>query len=322
MKILGVYGKETLAKVYVASIRCDDNHLIEFVESIQPPIPREDKWVLIVSPTFGCPVKCRMCDAGGRSGGKLSKDEILAQIDHMVRARFLDGKIPIPKFKIQFARMGEPSFNMAVLDCLDELPAIYDAPGLTPSISTVAPKGREEFFEGLIDIKNRHYGNGKFQFQFSLHSTSQEERDDLIPIPKWSFEKMNEFGRRFRSEGDRKITLNFAMMRDVTVDPAVVAKYFDSETFLIKITPLNPTGRARDNSLASAIDPNDSTSARAIIEEFQDNGFEVLLSIGEVQENDIGSNCGQFITLFENGAPQVRPDYKTSGFRLCQTGNE
>lgn len=318
MNILGVYGNETLAKVYVASMRDDNNHLVEFVESIQPPIPRTDKWVLIVSPLFGCPVKCRMCDAGGRSGGKLTKEEILAQIDHMVRARFPDGNIPIPKFKIQFARMGEPSFNTAVLDCLEELPSIYDAPGLTPSISTVAPKGREEFFKRLIDIKNRHYQGGKFQFQFSLHSTNQEERDELIPLPKWCFSEMNEFGKKFHRPGDKKITLNFALMRDVTVDPAVIARYFDSEIFLIKLTPLNPTGRARENSLASAIDPHDSTSAKAVMDGFQEHGFEVLLSIGEVEENDIGSNCGQFITLHENGVPKVREDYNSSSFKLCQ----
>ncbi|GAH16437.1 unnamed protein product, partial [marine sediment metagenome] len=65
IEILGEYGREDLAKVYVASMRGNKEYLVEFVESVQPPIPREKKWVLIVSTLFGCPVGCRMCDAGG-----------------------------------------------------------------------------------------------------------------------------------------------------------------------------------------------------------------------------------------------------------------
>ena len=65
IEVLEEFGREDLAKVYVASVRDDKEKLVEFVESIQPPIPREEKWVLIVSTLFGCPVGCKMCDAGG-----------------------------------------------------------------------------------------------------------------------------------------------------------------------------------------------------------------------------------------------------------------
>ena len=56
MEILAIYGKEDLAKVYVADMRGDGKHIIEFVESTQPPIPQSEKWVFIVSSpkTMGC----------------------------------------------------------------------------------------------------------------------------------------------------------------------------------------------------------------------------------------------------------------------------
>ena len=88
IEVIEEFGKEDLAKVYVASIRNSKKHLVEFVESVQPPIPREKKWVLIVSTLFGCPVGCKMCDAGGDYKGKLTADEILAEIDYMVRKRY------------------------------------------------------------------------------------------------------------------------------------------------------------------------------------------------------------------------------------------
>ena len=49
MEVIAEQGNEELAKVYVASMRGSSEYLVEFVESIQPPIPREKKWVLIVS---------------------------------------------------------------------------------------------------------------------------------------------------------------------------------------------------------------------------------------------------------------------------------
>ena len=62
MKILAKTGTEDVAIVYIAEM--DNGRLVEFVESVQPPIPREKKWVLIVSTLYGCPVGCRFCDAG------------------------------------------------------------------------------------------------------------------------------------------------------------------------------------------------------------------------------------------------------------------
>ena len=49
MKVLAEYGSDDLARVMVAQLRDDRRSVIEFVESVQPPIPREKKWVIIVS---------------------------------------------------------------------------------------------------------------------------------------------------------------------------------------------------------------------------------------------------------------------------------
>jgi 23S rRNA (adenine2503-C2)-methyltransferase len=316
MKILEVYGKEDLAKVYIASMRDNDRYLVEFVESTQPPIPIEDKWVLIVSSLFGCPVKCRMCDAGGKFSGKLETEEILQQIDYLVRRRYPNGNIPIPKFKIQFARMGEPSMNLNVLSALSELPGIYNAPGLLPSLSTVAPKSSADFFEQLIEVKNMYYPNGKFQLQFSIHTTDFEQRDELIPIKKWSFSEISEYGERFYKEGDQKVTLNFAAAKGYSVDPEVVRKYFDPDKFLIKLTPLNPTVKVEESRLESVIDPYDSASAEKIINDFKNQDFEVILSIGEVEENKIGSNCGQFVSQYRAVHTSMKKGYETQNYQI------
>lgn len=292
MRVSAFTGREDIATVYVAEMR--EGKTVEFLESVQPPLPREKKWVIIVSTLFGCPVRCPMCDAGGDYRGKLSKEEIFAQIDFPVKKRFPNGHIPVNKFKVQFARMGEPAFNLDLLEVLEELPQRYDAPGLMPCISTIAPSGTERFFERLIKIKNNLY-TGKFQLQFSIHTTDETHRNWLIPTSIWNFAKIAKYGERFYQKGDRKITLNCALPKGVPLDPQILRKHFDPDIFLIKITPLNPTYRAAENRLTSYIDPHQEGKGYEIVEKLRSSDYEVIVSIGEVAENHIGSNCGQYV---------------------------
>ncbi|MDI6725669.1 MAG: hypothetical protein QMD32_01805 [Smithellaceae bacterium] len=293
MKLIGHTGRDEVAMVYLAEL--GEGRLIEFVESVQPPLAREKKWVLMVSTLFGCPVQCLMCDAGSFYRGKLTAEEMLAQIDFLVDKRFPGRVISSDNFKIQFARMGEPALNPAVLDVLKVLPDRYQAPGLMPSFSTIAPIGCGDFFEELIRIKDTLYPAGRFQFQFSVHTTDETLRDRLIPAKKWNFQEMAEFGDRFYQAGDRKITLNFSLAKGVPVDPALLLRFFNPKRYLIKITPVNPTYKASNSGLISYIDPFDLDRDYRVVRELEEANYQVIVSVGEREENRIGSNCGQYV---------------------------
>lgn len=296
MKVIAHAGNEDVAMVYIVEL--SKGRLVECVEAVQPPLTRQEKWVLLVSTLFGCPVGCQMCDAGGSYHGKLSAAEILAQIDFLVQKRFRGLKVASRQFKIQFARMGEPALNPAVLDVLEQLPQRYDAPGLIPSLSTIAPAGQETFFERLLEIKQSHYRGGAFQFQFSIHTTDREQRDRLMPVKKWNFTQMAAFGERFYQPGDRKVTLNFALTDGLAVDEGILMQHFSPEKFLIKITPLNPTYRASEHGLNSAFDLAHTRGLQPLVERLEKAGYQVLISIGELEENRIGSNCGQYLRRY------------------------
>ncbi len=297
MNIIERYGRDDLATVYLA--RTDQGHYIEFVESLQPPFDRNQKMVMIISTLLGCPVGCIMCDAGGTYRGKVNAGDMFAQIDHVVGRHFGGSRIPVTKFKIQFSRMGEPAFNDEVLTVLDEFPKKYDAPGFIPSLSTVGPAGRDKFFEGLLDIKKRHYMTS-FQLQFSIHSTDPVIRDRIIPIKKMTFLQIADYADRFHNKGGKKVTLNFILAKDFILDPKVLRKNFSPDLFFIKMTPLNPTFMANRNSLAPGIigKPIESGEGERILERIKEKGFDALLSIGEQEENKIGSNCGQFVEAY------------------------
>ncbi len=319
MKILAEYGNEELARVCVAQLRADDpRSVIEFAESVQPPLSREEKWVLIISTMFGCPVGCKMCDAGGDFAGTLTAEEMLAQVDALVTRRYPDRRIPAGRFKIQFARMGEPSLNPSVLRAMEVLPSAYHAPGLRVSLSTIAPIQSRVFFEKLKEVKERLYRTGNFQLQFSIHTTDPEKRRKLIPIKTWTFEQMADFGGRFCDphEGDRKVVLNFAPIVGYPLDASAIAAHFDPDKFVVKLTPLNPTLRGSEEGLRSVIVPGSPGTWKPIVRDFSSAGYDVVLSIGETEENRIGSNCGQFIQRTLREKKQLDDAYDLERYRV------
>jgi 23S rRNA (adenine2503-C2)-methyltransferase len=307
MKTVASIGKEDVAVVHIVELA--GGKMVECVEAVQPPIPREQKWVLMVSTLYGCPVGCAMCDAGGYYNGRVPREDLFAQIDFLIRRRFPTGDIPCGQFKIQFARMGDPAFNTAVLDVIESLPDRYRAPGFLPSISTIAPEGTDPFFDRLRQIKQDKFPGGWFQFQFSIHTTNEKLRDQIIPINKWDFDRMAEYGQSFYEQGDRKITLNFALMKHMPIDADVLLQHFSPDIFLIKITPLNATYHAARNKLTSYIDPLLSGVDHPIVKELRAAGYQVIVSIGEAEENYIGSNCGQYIESRLRASESVQGAY-------------
>ncbi len=295
MRIIAQTEKNEIATVFI--VETNIGKRVECVESIQPPLNRQQKWTLIISTLYGCPVGCGFCDAGGFFHGRVSKEDMLGQIFLMTDRYFPSRRIDIDKFKIQFARMGEPSLNPDVLHVLQELPIEFHAPGLLPSLSSVAPdtSAASVFFDRLLEIKRRLYPLN-FQLQFSLHSTNTNQRDLLIPIKKWSFHKIAEYGESFAGNEGRKVTLNFALNRDMIVDSEAIKYIFNPNYFFIKITPVNPTYKATFNNINTL---HDADYYREKADEFRETGYDTIVSIGELEENFIGSNCGQYLAATE-----------------------
>jgi 23S rRNA (adenine2503-C2)-methyltransferase len=294
MRLISSTGNPDLAMVHVGED--EQGRRFEFVDSIQPPRTRDEKWVVIVSTMFGCPVGCQICDAGGGYEGKVDAEGMLWQVREAVARRFGDGATPgTAMLKVQFARMGDPALNEQVLDALVGLRRTYPDTNVVASVSTVGPATSRTFLDRLRLVKEEHYPDGAFQLQFSIHSTDREVRSRLCPIRTLTFDEMARIGETFRTAGDKRVTLNFCLIKGIPIDPAIVRKHFDPEHFLIKLTPLNPTARAREAGLVTLIEKDREEGAHGFIEAFRAQGFDVLLSIGEYEENQIGSNCGQYL---------------------------
>jgi 23S rRNA (adenine2503-C2)-methyltransferase len=152
----------------------------------------------------------------------------------------------------------------------------------------------------LLDIKNALYPDGWFQMQFSVHTTDEVEKRRLIPVRTWTLAEMAAYGNRFVGPGDLKVSLNFAPAKGFPLDPQALLPLFSPERFIIKLTPINPTISALGSGFESLIDVDDPGTGNDLAARFSALGYETILSIGDVEENHIGSNCGMYVTKGRN----------------------
>jgi 23S rRNA (adenine2503-C2)-methyltransferase len=295
MELCHQHGDPSIAEIAVGKFRNNDRCLVEVVDGLCPPLPRERKWVINVSTQFGCPVGCPFCDAAFEFHGNLTAQEILAQVE-WVLARHPKEIKRCGKLKVHFARMGEPSLNDAVLEAATRLPNLIPVPGLWCCLATVAPKGRQTWFEQLFEIKELLY-RGRFQLQFSVQSTSEEERKRLIPIPHLTLQELAALGLSFYKPMDRKVVLNFALSTKTEFNAEIISTLFDPKVFAVKITPINPTTRGIASGFRTVLRSEQDWMISATLEELAQRGFDVVVSVGDGNEDRIGSNCGQSVRI-------------------------
>ena len=78
-------------------------------------MPLQEKWVITLSTQYGCPQKCTFCAVPNiKFKGNASFSDLHQQF---INARNLFPEVKyVERLNVHFARMGEPSFNTAVLD--------------------------------------------------------------------------------------------------------------------------------------------------------------------------------------------------------------
>lgn len=294
LRVLARYGRPDVAEVFVGAFEGRADARIEFVDGLEPGRPRRDKWIINISTQAGCPIGCRFCDAGGGFNGNLGVNELLAQALY-VSSRHPEEVRTCAKLKVHFARMGEPALNDAVPDALARLPETFGNPNLWGCVATVAPAGREAWFERLREVKEEFF-RGRFQLQFSVNSTDDAERAWLMPARLWGFQDIARYGEAFHRPGDRRIVLNFALAEGVCFEAARIRDGFDPRVFALKLTPLNPTRRAAAAGMRTVFrGRNGRPGIEAVCEELSTAGYDIIISVGDSREDLIGSNCGQAV---------------------------
>lgn len=255
--------------------------------------PQQGKVVFILSTLYGCPVQCPICDAGDNYRGVLSVRELLEQFECLFL--LISDINRYNKVKIQFSRMGEPAFNRNVIDAASILLERYRHIQPIISISSVVPAHCARFFAELGNLLDKHGRNSIFQIQFSIHSTDYIQRDEMIPIQKVPFGEMGYMGSVYSSFMGRKTTLNFALHNNTLIDANVLIQSFPTDYFIIKLTPVNPTDNATLNNISTCSSLSEWEQLLFHADNLRNAGYEVIESIGDFRENQVFSNCGQYV---------------------------
>lgn len=188
---IGDYGKEANLKADFMGLTRD----IEHVEH-QQMLPLSEKWVITISTQYGCSMGCKFCDVPKVGKGvNATYDDLKNQI---VTGLSLHPEITSTKrLNVHYARMGEPTWNEAVLDFTRNMrKELYPHIGrslIHPVVSTMLPRANKNLVKYLndwIEIKNYDF-RGDAGLQFSINSTSDSERGYVQ-------RKFSEIERNFR----------------------------------------------------------------------------------------------------------------------------
>lgn len=267
--------------------------------------PLTEKWVITLSTQYGCPMQCTFCDVPNIAfKGNVSFDDLKEQFYNAIKL------FPTVKYterlNVHFARMGEPIFNPNVLEFSKWLwyykGQIYKDTGLRievihPVVSTSLPRKYKQLEKTILewcDIKNNIF-NGQAGLQFSINSTDENQRSEMFNNLQLSLEELSEIGKKMPYPISRKYTLNFAYATSFEIDAEKLRTLFDPEKFMVKITPIHNNNACRKNRIKTINGYESYQPYQISEEELKRVGFDVLVFIPSIDEEDGLVTCGNLV---------------------------
>jgi len=270
-----------------------------------PCMPLSEKWVVTLSTQYGCPMKCTFCDVPKvKWRGNATFDDLKGQL-YKALALFPEVKYT-ERLNIHFARMGDPIFNDAVFRFSEWLASgkreIYDDTGIRmevihPVLTTSLPRKYQKLEERILrwaHIKNDLF-NGQAGLQFSINSTSEAQRSSMFGDQQLSLEELSVIAGKMPPPLSRKYCLNFAYSTDFEMDADKVARLFDSDKFMVKITPIHNNNACRENGIETANGYDSWLPYSGPEESLKAVGFDVLVFVPSFDEEDGLVTCGNAV---------------------------
>lgn len=266
-------------------VRLQDGKLIESV-----CIPDSPGHTFCLSTQVGCAMKCAFC-LTGRMGldRNLTAGEIAGQVRILTREL---GLLEHP-FNIVLMGMGEPLHNYeATMKALRMLADDHGL-GVSPRRVTLSTVGVLPALERLATEPFMP------NLAISLHSTTEEQRDLLVPINrKYGIEELVDACRRFPIKRRQRITFEYVMLKNVNDSPEDarrLVRLLSGIKAKVNLLPLNEAaGIPFDRPSDAAV----SRFAKILAERG------VTVSVRKSRGRDIRAACGQLIT---ESAPAASP---------------
>jgi 23S rRNA (adenine2503-C2)-methyltransferase len=242
----------------------------------------EERTVICCSTQSGCPVGCRFCGAGDYFVRSLTAEEISAQPDRCLEDAGVDPD-KIGRLQIMFMSMGEPLLNLKSL-----IPALRDLHAKYPKAALlISTSGPDVDYGPMIEISKEIPTIG---LQFSIHESTDEARDRLIPFDK-KLDLMNisiEGGKWHMATG-RTPFFNYCVHpgNGSEEDAERIASWFDPRVWQATISVICE----REEHVAAA-NERQRDLALGFSDKLLARGFSTRV-FDPAGQDDIGGGCGQ-----------------------------
>jgi 23S rRNA (adenine2503-C2)-methyltransferase len=268
-------------------------------------MPLSEKWVITVSTQYGCSMKCNFCDVpnipfNGNASFEDLKQQFYNAISLFPDVHYTD------RLNLHFARMGEPINNPEVMDfaqwIYENKDVIREDVGLRietlhPVLTTSLPDRTPRLLQKLerwAKIKNRIY-NGQAGLQLSINSTDEGQRQEMFCGRAMPLAKIADIVDKLPNPVGRKYCLNFAYSTDYKIDAKLLAMMFDTEKVMCKITPIHNNSACTDNNIKTIGGYESWNPYQKPEEELKNAGFDVLVFVPSMDEEDGLVTCGNLI---------------------------
>lgn len=288
---VGDYGKEN-------NIKADFLGLTKEIYGVKnSEVDLSKKWVATISTQKGCPMKCKFCDVHKYGFyGNATVEDLQYQIETILQNEKVKHT---ERFNVHYARMGEPTFNSKVLDfttrLLNQIVGKYiTAATIHPVISTMLPKQNKdltEFVASWCYIKNT-LRNGEAGLQFSINSTSDEQRNYQFEDRSLSLKEISLLAGKLPIPKGRKYTLNFAVTNETILNAKDLTRLFDKDKFIVKITPIHETKSAVENQFDVGDTYTDYNVYRKFEEPLLAEGWDIIVFVPSKEEDSDRITCG------------------------------
>lgn len=262
-----------------------------------------DRTVICCSTMSGCPVGCRFCGAGDFFARNFSAEEIVFQVQTAIAATGVDAA-GMKRLQIMFMSMGEPLLNKSGMSgALRMLNAKY--PNAALLISTIGPQIN---YDWVVQLSKEIPQIG---LQFSVHKSTDEERDALIPFEKkLNLKGIARAGGVWFSETGRKPFFNYCAGDDNSTedDATRLASMFDPTIWEATVSVI-----CERNEGLPARNDHQEALARDFSQKLLNKGFNVRV-FDPAGQDDIGGGCGQLWFVQDwaaNNAEKTRPTIGT-----------
>lgn len=246
----------------------------------------QDRTVICCSTQSGCPVGCRFCGAGDAFVRNLTTAEIVEQPAHLLRliAEETGTRPPdIKNLQIMFMSMGEPMLNQRKL-----LPAMYCLNEMYPNakllVSTSGPKVDYTSFTAFSKDCSA------VGLQFSIHESTDEARDKLIPFTsKLTLADIAATGEFWHRETGRQPFFNYCVHEGNSSQEDVdrLVALFDPTIWQATLSVICE----RDETLSVAHERQRELTG-SFMNKIFDAGYSARM-FDPAGQDDIGGGCGQ-----------------------------